>query len=59
MHTLPSYQRAKQESIHRSPWALLIVLAIVAAVTLLGPGDLGAPAETPGQAPASAGQVPA
>ena len=55
MRTIPSYQRAQQESLQRSKWALIVVLAIGVAVVLLGQGGVGTPEATPGQPSVSAG----
>ena len=50
MRTLPSYQRARLESLHRSPWALVVAFALAAAVLLLGQEAPGGAAEpTPAQ----------
>jgi len=43
MRTIPSYQRAQLESVRRSPWALIVVLAIGVGVLLLTQGEPGAP----------------
>lgn len=55
MRTIPAYQRAQQESLQRSKWALVVVLAIAVAVVLFGQGGIGTPESTPGQPSVSAG----
>jgi len=58
MRTVPSYQQARLESLRRSPWALIVVLAIAVAVMLLGQDGIGTPESTPGQPPVSAAPDP-